>query len=153
MDDIHVDYEQRMKGYEAIRPRSLALPVHRPQVLDALDLHGREAGIAGVGAVIHKIVNGIEAGTRRAARVLPRVRGAAVGALRFLRRVGDEVAVAGARVALERVQQAEPVARLVHSRLTLVVPVDATAGHRLRDNVTAVSDIRARVRFGAHVRG
>ena len=76
--------------------------------------------ITRISRVIHIVMDWVYADTVRAA-VLPRIRWAPVGALALSRGVRHVVSRARAAVPLERVQQAEPMASLMDSRLSLVI--------------------------------
>lgn len=76
-----------------------------------------------LGAVVHVVVNRIQARLIRAriALKVARKRLRVVIKRQLIRRVVNEITIAVAAVALKRVQQAEPVARLVGEDLALVV--------------------------------
>lgn len=98
-------------------------------------------------------MNWVHASPTPSTRVLPRVRRAPVGALALGGGVGDEIPGAGTRVPLERVQEAEPVARLVHGRLAHVVAGDGAAGGGAGGDVAAVNGVGGGLRGVAHVGG
>lgn len=75
--------------------------------------------------------------------VLSRFSRTAVRALALHRRIRNEIAVAITRVAFERVQETEPVARLVNGGAAFVVPARSPAGHGAGRDVAAVGDVDA----------
>jgi len=121
----------------------LPLPIHSPHTRHPRLLQCRKHGITRIGAIIHIIVHRIQPGNPRTA-ILGRAGRTPIGAGALLRRIGDEVALAIAAVALEDVQQPEPVARLVHRRLALVVPRHGPVGHRAGLDVAPVVGVDGR---------
>lgn len=73
----------------------------------------------------------------------------------LLRRVGHVVAEirGGARVPVESVQQAVPVADLVRRRASKIIPAHVAAGHRPAEHVAPIEDIRVARRRGRHAPG
>jgi len=129
-----------------------ALPVLSPQVLDPSDLSLGKGSVASIDRVIHVVMDRVKT-SLSGTTILGRAGRAAVGADALHRGIGDVVAVARAAVALEGVQESEPVARLVHRRHARVVAVNVAGWHRLGLHVAAVGHVHALGRCaGADVR-
>ena len=90
-------------------------------------------------------MNRVNPGTIRTA-VLDGTRGTPIRADALHGRIVDVVAIAIARVAFERVQQTQPMARLVDRRLPLVEPDVRAVRHRKRVDVATVREIVSQTR-------
>lgn len=116
---------------------------HVPHVLHTRDLQVRECLIALIDGVVHVVVDGIEIASlllRRAALLL-RVGGTTVSRRHLDWSVIDIVARTSAGVALEGVQQTEPVTGLVHGSLTLVEAIHEAVWHRVGIDVAPIVGI------------
>ena len=124
--------------------KNSTIPPHLiPQTLNPPHLPRREILIARIRRVIHIIVHRINArllGTT----VLGRLHGTPVRALALRRRIANEIPVAVARVALESVQESQPVARLVDGSPAFAVAADIAARHGAGGDVAAVRDVDGR---------
>ena len=94
-----------------------------------------EGSIANIRRIIHIIMNVIQARLIRATILTRRA-----SARRHLldRSVTDRVSSPGARLSLEDVEEAKPVARLVRSRAAEIIAGSASAWDRIGEDVTAV---------------
>ena len=123
------------------RPYSLvAFSEHVPHVLHTRNLQVRECLIALIDGVIHVVMDGIEITgllLSRAALLL-RVGGTAVSRGHLDWGVIDVVARTSAGVALEGMQQTEPVTGLVHGSLTLVEAIHETVWHGVGIDVAPI---------------
>ncbi|KAI7092165.1 hypothetical protein KC356_g131 [Hortaea werneckii] len=121
-------FKKKKEKKERRKKKSRAHPLH---------LIVGEDAIARIGTIIHIIMNRIPRRDTRTT-ILQGTNRAAIRAGGLHGRVVDQVAVAAAAVALERMQQTEPVARLVHGRLAEVVAHEGTAWHGGGVDVAAV---------------
>ena len=78
--------------------------------------------------------------------ILDRARRTAIGADTLGRGIVDKVAIPITRIALEGMQQAQPMARLMRRRHALVVALDRALRHRARVHITPIRRIAGRIR-------
>lgn len=124
-------------------PQLITIPIHSPHTKDSLDLHVREPLIAIINGIIHIIMNGIHLMLLLLIRTasLRRIDRTSICRRTLHGRVVDVVARSLTAIPLEGMQQTEPVARLMHGRLALVIALHQPVGHRVRIDVAPIVEV------------
>ena len=110
----------------------------------------RKTRITSISTIIHIIMNRIRPGAART-RILLRIARTPIRTLRLGRRIPNIIPTPATRVPLERMQQPQPVARLVHRRLAHIVPVDGALRDGAERDVAAVAHVHGGRGVGADV--